>query len=347
MLSRLASKTALITGTSSGLGRAIALAFAREGANICCVDLQPTPQHPNPNPNPINTSTTEDHPNDLKKIQNQHQQQEQNQEQNSTLSLLLHHLAGHSQNAIFIKADMTISSEVENAIAQCVKRFGRLDILVNNAGICIENNISRGPRKLHETDEAEFEKTMAVNVKSIFLGCKFGLRQMLAQQQQQQENSPPPPSSPHPPSHSPKPKSHIINISSIQGLVPYHFTPSYCASKGAAIMLTKQIALDYAPLGIHCNAICPGFLNTTMTGNVQRDEGALGEVRRRQVLWRGGGDSGGEGGVGGEEAGEGGGSIEGLGNPADVALAAVFLASDDVRWITGIALPVDGGYLLR
>lgn len=88
-------------------------------------------------------------------------------------------------------------------------------------------------------------------------------------------------------------------------------------------MLTKQIALDYAKDLIHCNALCPGFLDTSMTQNLQGQEDVLAEIESKHPL-------------GGK-----------LGKVEDVAKAAVFLASDDAAWITGVPLPVDGAYLLR
>lgn len=99
----------------------------------------------------------------------------------------------------------------------------------------------------------------------------------------------------------------------------YHNTPAYTASKGAVAQLTKQVALDYAPHRIHCNAISPGFLRTVMTQNLQNDPASFAEINKAHPFG-------------------------GMGQTADVAKAAVFLASDDVSWITGVNLPVDGGY---
>lgn len=95
---------------------------------------------------------------------------------------------------------------------------------------------------------------------------------------------------------------------------------SYCAAKGAVVQLTKQVALDYARDRIHCNALCPGFLKTTMTQNLQSDPALLAETDKAHPFG-------------------------GMGSVEDVARAAVFLASDDARWVTGVPLPVDGGYL--
>jgi NAD(P)-dependent dehydrogenase (short-subunit alcohol dehydrogenase family) len=134
---------------------------------------------------------------------------------------------------------------------------------------------------------------MAINAKGIFLGCKYACRQMLEQEQKFGS------------------RGWIINTASVQGLVPYYGTPSYCASKGAAVMLTKQVALDYAKEKIHCNALCPGFLDSAMTENLKGEEEVREGIERKHPFG------------------------ERLGKVEDVAKAAVFLASDDAVWITG------------
>ncbi|KAJ9606669.1 hypothetical protein H2200_008677 [Cladophialophora chaetospira] len=116
----------------------------------------------------------------------------------------------------------------------------------------------------------------------------------------------------------------VINIASVLSLVGMPGSISYVASKGAVMQITKTIALEYAANRIHCNAICPGFTKTTLLGPLLEDEGAekLGEVAAAQPFG-------------------------GIGRPEDIAKAAVFLASDDAAWVTGIPLPVDGGYVAR
>jgi len=176
---------------------------------------------------------------------------------------------------------------------------------VNNAGISVESTHLR-PLRCHETSEEDYDKTMAINAKGMFLGCKYALKQILDGQPQIYAS-----------------RGWIINTASVQGLVPFYGTPSYCASKGAAVMLTKQIALDYAKDLIHCNALCPGFLETSMTQNLQSQAQDLDDIQNKHPF--------------GQK----------LGSVDDVAKAAVFLASDEAAWITGVPLPIDGGYLLR
>ena len=289
MPGRLEGRTAIVTGSSSGLGREIAIAFAREGAQICCVDLYPAPR------NAINPSTGK-----------------ADDFNNRTAGQATHEYLQETTTgtrAIFVKADLTAARDVEAAIEACVREFGRLDIIANNAGISVESTHVT-PLRIHETSEEDYDKTMAINAKGIFLGCKYATKQMLSQEPLKNADG------------TEKSRGWIVNTASVQGMVPYYGTPSYCASKGAAVMLTKQVALDYAGDRIHCNALCPGFLKTSMTQNLQSQPESLAMINASHPLG-------------------------GMGDPGDVARAAVFLASEDVKWMTGVPLPVDGGYLLR
>jgi NAD(P)-dependent dehydrogenase (short-subunit alcohol dehydrogenase family) len=118
-----------------------------------------------------------------------------------------------------------------------------------------------------------------------------------------------------------KSRGNIINLSSIAGLMGTPNRAAYGASKGALVTLTRGMALDYAPHGVRVNALCPAFVET----EINRDY--LAELRRRGQL---------DTLVKRHPLGF-------LGEPDDVAYAAVYLASDEARWITGVALPVDGG----
>lgn len=190
MPGRLQDRTALVTGGSSGLGRAICLTFAAEGAKICCVDLYESPR----NKTNAATGKADDYNNRI---------------EGETTVQELQRLYGVDR-AVFVQADVTNAASVETAIAKCVESFGRLDIMMNNAGISVESTHER-PLGVHETSEEDWDKTMAINAKGVFLGCKYALIQML-----KQENLP-----------GVKNRGWIVNTASIQGLVAYHNTRKF------------------------------------------------------------------------------------------------------------------------
>jgi NAD(P)-dependent dehydrogenase (short-subunit alcohol dehydrogenase family) len=111
----------------------------------------------------------------------------------------------------------------------------------------------------------------------------------------------------------------VINIASIGGLVGLASEPAYCASKGAVVNLTRQLALDFAPQRIHVNAICPGFLQTAMVRPFLEDP-ELNQLLHEKSPW------------------------PDLGTAEDVGKAALFLASDEAAWVSGSMLVVDGAY---
>jgi NAD(P)-dependent dehydrogenase (short-subunit alcohol dehydrogenase family) len=149
MPGRLTNKVAIITGSSSGIGRAIALAFASSGAHIVCSDIRPDfrPEY----------------------------------RTDSFSGTAVEEILKLGAKAIYQKCDTTQSSEVDPLIDKAVEVFGRVDIMVNNAGITVEA-AGDVPRMIWEFDEGAFEKTMQVNVKGVFLGTKYATRQMKDQE---------------------------------------------------------------------------------------------------------------------------------------------------------------------
>jgi NAD(P)-dependent dehydrogenase (short-subunit alcohol dehydrogenase family) len=274
MTGRLANKIAIITGSSSGIGRATALLFASEGATIICSDLRERARVAgSPSNEPDSSSST-------------------------TVSAI-ESLGG---KAVFVKCDTTSSSDIENLVNSTVEKYGRLDIMVNNAGITIEAGTSHGPRPIWEYEESAFDKTIEVNVRGVWLGTKFASRAMKDQ-------------SPHPNGD----RGWIINLASVFGLGGGAHSSGYITSKHAVMGLTKAAAWDCAPLRIHVNALCPGYTQTAFTAPIWENAELKAKI-------------------------EGMHPFRGLGVPEDIARAALFLASEEASWVTGIGLPVDGGY---
>ncbi len=195
--------------------------------------------------------------------------------------------------AIFVKTNLTSAEDVQNMVSTVLGRFQRIDVLYNNAGINYYGKIT-------DTEETAWDRVMAVNVKSVFLTCKYTIPVMAAQK-----------------------KGTIINTGSSASLVGLDNLAVYTASKGAVLQLTRNMALDYAKDGIRVNALCPGVTATEMTQQVIDDDPDPKAARERfdRVIPRGS-----------------------MAEPIEIANAALFLASDESSYITGAAIPVDGGY---
>ena len=268
MPGRLQDKVAIVTGASSGIGRAIALAYAEEGAKLVCADLREV-SHFDANKQET-TGTTHD---------------------------LITQSNGH---AIFVPCDVTDPAAVESLVAKAVEWGGRLDIMVNNAGISLEGG---DPRPVWDVPLETWNTTNAINSSGVFYGTKYASAQMLRQEP-----------------HASGDRGWIINTSSVLGLVGGWHTSAYCASKGAVANFTRAAAIDCGPQRIHVNAVAPGYTASAMTLPLFSQESVRSGLVAKHPFG------------------------ERLGEPRDLAAACVFLASSDARWVTGVVLPVDGGY---
>ncbi len=196
----LRGKVALVSGAASGIGRATAMLFAREGAAVVLVDIQDA--------GPI-----------VKEI------------------------VASGGRAICVRGDVTRAADCSTAVERATQEFGRLDILFNNAGIIRRASVV-------DTTEEEWDRVIAVNVKSVFLLSKAAIPVMARGG-----------------------GGVIVNTGSGWGLVGGRNAASYCASKGAVVNLTRAMALDHATQNIRVNCVCPGDTDTPMLREEARQLG--------------------------------------------------------------------------
>ncbi|KAK5937030.1 hypothetical protein PMZ80_010779 [Knufia obscura] len=250
---RLNRRVAIVTGASSGLGRAIALHFASHGAElVVCADLKEEPR-----PDGVEQDQTPTHE-------------------------IIKSTYGH-RTAMFVECDVTNATQVKAMVEAVVEERQRIDVLVNNAGL---GNVSGSPL-IHELDEKDWRRVINVNLDGTFLTNKYVLGQMIKQTPAKLSSatraSNPPPGLNTGPSdvHHLARRGTIINVSSMLGSIALpHGTSAYCASKGGVLNLTRQLALDYARYKINVNALCPGFLKTGMTAGNWGNEAREKEMKK-------------------------------------------------------------------
>jgi NAD(P)-dependent dehydrogenase (short-subunit alcohol dehydrogenase family) len=200
---RVAGKVALITGGASGIGRATALLFAREGAAIALTD--------------VNADAGQ---------------------------RVADEIAQSGGRALSEPVDVTRAADCQRLVEHAIRKFGRIDILFNNAGIIRRATVL-------DLSEEDWDRVMAVNVKSIYLLS----REVIPHMQKAGGGT-------------------IINTASGWGLTGGAKAAVYCASKGAVVLLTKAMAIDHGPQNIRVNCICPG---DTDTGMLREEARQLGE----------------------------------------------------------------------
>jgi len=197
-------------------------------------------------------------------------------------------------DALFVSADVTRSESVRALIERGVAHYGRLDIAFNNAGITGSTS-----RTIVDFEEADFDATLAVNLKGAWLCMKYEIPQLLRTG-----------------------GGSIINCASSAGLRGGARASAYYASKHGLVGLTKSVALEYATQGIRVNAVCPGMTETElMARQLAIAPEKFARIQQRIPMGR-------------------------AASVSEIAGAVLWLASDESSYVTGIALPVDGGFVI-
>ena len=263
---RLAGKVAVVTGGGSGIGRGIALAMAREGADISIPDIQVM---------------------NAEKVAGE-------------VKLL-------GRKVIAMKTDVTSSADVKAAFERTREALGKVDILVNNAGMAAPPGMP-----FTNNTEDDWDRAFAVNTKSVFLMCKAFVPYFIERK-----------------------AGRVISIASIAGPLASLTMPPYSVAKQGVITFTRVVAKEVAAHGITVNAICPGVLYTAfwekLAAHIAETNPAFKGMTPREVFER---------------------RVKEIvpmkceQTPEDIGNAAVFLASDEARYITGQALNVDGGCVM-
>lgn len=253
---RFEGKVAIVTGGATGIGRAIALRLAREGAVVIIAD--------------VNTGFGAETERDLQAMNTQSR---------------------------FVPCDVSQSSDVQAMIDAVIADHGRIDVLVNDAGI---------PGTIVPIDEYEeevWERVLGVNLRGVFLCCKYALPGLTA-----------------------APHGNIVNIASTFGMIGAPNTAAYAASKGGVIALSKQLAVELGARGVRVNAISPGYVDNDMD---QRRTRMMPEAAEANLAAR--------------ETAAALQPIGRQAHVDEIAAAVAFVASDDASFMTGSLVPVDGG----
>jgi NAD(P)-dependent dehydrogenase (short-subunit alcohol dehydrogenase family) len=188
------------------------------------------------------------------------------------------------------RLDVTDGNALVKAVGETIADLGGVDILLTAAGIG-----DGGP--VNMLDEASWDRVIDINLKGTFLAIKAVIDNMIERR-----------------------TGSIITIASVEGINGTEGGSAYNASKGGVVLLSKNVAIDYGRVGIRCNTLCPGFIDTPLFNSVMDNMPEFkADIKKQIKLGR-------------------------FGNADEIAGAACFLASDDASYVTGQSLVVDGGY---
>jgi dihydroanticapsin dehydrogenase len=193
--------------------------------------------------------------------------------------------------AVAVVADVADHPQVRAYTDDTVERWGRLDVAFNNAGVNL-------PTVFHEAPDELIDQTIAINLKGVIYGCRAAIPHMLRQG-----------------------GGSIINTGSVNSLVSEPYLSIYAATKGAILMLSRSIALDYAKQEIRCNCLCPGWVDTPVNYAHAEMLGGLEKVYETIDSFQ---------------------PIGRPGEPREIANVVLFLASDESSFVTGSAVVADG-----
>ncbi|MGH9340970.1 MAG: SDR family NAD(P)-dependent oxidoreductase [Acidobacteriota bacterium] len=248
----LTGRSAIVTGATKGLGRAMAEGLASAGADVM--------------------------------VTSRHAQEAQ--------SVAAEIAQTYGRQAVGVKSDVSRPEDVDAMVDRAISEFEKIDILINNAGINIRGLIN-------ELSYEEFRQVQQINVDGVWLCCRAVIPHMTSAGY-----------------------GRIINIASALAVIGLAGRSAYAASKGAVAQLTKVLALEVAPHGVTCNAICPGPFLTPLNEPIVGSEEVRKFITGATALGR-------------------------WGRLEEIQGAAIFLASDASSYVTGSLLSVDGGWTAR